>query len=157
MTGAGTELGLLGRLFRTADPTPARAVSRAYRVGRGLAGGAAARRFVLLSDSADAASSAGSEVGERERGLVFAVAGRVLDLALTPEEPGSLRASGMVLSRSGQPVPGGEVVFRHPTGTRRGELDAGGGFRIRAVPAGPVSVLLCPRTGGRAVTDWFVC
>ncbi|PRW61740.1 carboxypeptidase regulatory-like domain-containing protein [Actinopolyspora mortivallis] len=156
MTGAGTELGLLGRLFRAADPTPARAVSRAYRLGRDLAGGAAARRFVLLSDSADV-SGAGSEGGEGERGLVFAVAGRVLDLALVPEEPGLLRASGMLLSRSGQPVPGGEVVFRHPAGTRRGELDAGGGFRVRAVPAGPVSVLLRPRTGAWAVTDWFVC
>ena len=151
------ELRVLRELFQTSDPAPQRAVETAYS--------AAARRWVdrgaealrLIGDSADAPARTRASTAPETRVLTFAMPGSVLEVDLVPTVQGMYRASGLVLSRSGQGTPSGDVVLRHATGESVGELDDHGGFEVDDVPRGPLSVVLRQNAAAPAVTDWLVC
>lgn len=153
------ELRALRELFQSCDPVPARVVDTAYAAvsrAREWSGSAA---LELVSDSADAPVPAAVRAGEHRvesRSLTFVVPGQVVELDLVPVVPGTLRAKGVVISRTGHP-PAGELVVRHVDGESAGELDEHGAFRVEDIPNGPVSPVL--RTGGSqaAVADWLVC
>lgn len=153
------ELRALRELFLAGDPAPSRIVDAAYSAvarAREWSGSAA---MELVCDSADGPVAAPVRAGERapaSRSLSFAVPGRIVEVDFVPAVPGTLRATGMVISRTGQP-PSGELVVRHGAGHSVGELDEHGAFRVDGIPSGPVSPVL--RTGGAvtAVADWLVC
>ncbi|WP_017976961.1 hypothetical protein [Actinopolyspora halophila] len=151
------ELNLLGKLFLAGDPTPRRALASAYRAVEKLLGGQAPNaRLVPLSDTAELASGL-DEGADGPRVLTFGVPGRVVELELVATGPGLLRAGGMVLSRTGQSQAGGVLSVRHGAGESHDVLDDCGGFLVRGIAAGPVSVLFRSRWGFGAATDWFAC
>lgn len=156
-TAPPPELDLLGRLFLAGDPTPRRALASAYRAVEKLLGGRPPdARLVPLSDTAELASgSDGAADGPRV--LTFGAPGRVVELELVATGSGLLRAGGVVLSRTGQSFAGGVLSVRHGAGESHGLLDDCGGFRVRGIAAGPVSVLFRTRWGSGAATDWFAC
>lgn len=152
------ELAVLRELFRTCDPAPDSMVSAAYRAPRLAHTWRDAGILELIGDSADAPRPAKMRSGQSQpRVLTFAMPGRIIEMDLTATTPGALRASGMVISRAGQGVPGGDVVVRHPDGVCLGALDEHGAFRVEEIPSGPLSVVFQPDRAMPAVADWFVC
>ncbi|MGJ7905749.1 hypothetical protein ACOQFL_04630 [Actinopolyspora sp. H202] len=170
-TGIPEELRSLGRLFRSTDPTPERAIGAAYGAVRRLSrerdsGGAleplgdSAVRCRAFGESHGAAGDWWGAAGVRT--LSFAAPGRLVELELRQTRPGLFLARGIVLNRAGQPGPWGTVIVRHGRGECRGELDDCGGFAVAGVPAGPICLRLHTwRADGlvtqRAGSDWFVC
>ena len=154
------ELRALRELFLAGDPAPSRVVDAAYgAVARAREWSSDSAALELVCDSADGPVSAPVRAGRRvpeSRSLSFAMPGRVVEVDFVPTVPGTLRATGMVISRTGRP-PTGELVVRHGDGHSVGELDGHGAFRVDDIPSGPVSPVL--RTGGvvAAVADWLVC
>ncbi|MCA1283492.1 hypothetical protein [Saccharopolyspora sp. 7B] len=155
------ELRVLRDLFELRDPAPVRVRDAAYAAA-GLArarSGAAA--LELVGDSADAAAavrSGGAAPDPAEpRVLTFLMPGRIVELDLVPTVPGLFRAAGMVISRSGQGRPEGDVLFRHPGGQCVAELDVAGAFRVTDVPTGPLGLVFRPVGAAPAVADWLVC
>lgn len=154
-----SELRALRELFLAGDPAPSRVVDDAYAAVARAREWSASAPLELVCDSADGPVSAPVRAGERApaaRSLSFAMPGRIVEVDFVPTVPGTLRATGMVISRTGQP-PTGELVVRHGTGHSAGELDEHGAFRVDDIPSGPVSPVL--RTGGAvtAAADWLVC
>lgn len=152
------ELRALRELFQSCDPAPPRIVGAAYAAVSRAREWTGSGVLELVSDSADDPARTAVRAGEpvEARSLTFVVPGRVVELDLVPVVPGMLCASGVVISRAGQP-PAGELVVRHVDGQSAGELDEHGTFRVDDIPSGPVSPVL--RTGGSeaAVADWLVC
>ncbi|NHD16456.1 MULTISPECIES: hypothetical protein [unclassified Actinopolyspora] len=154
------ELNLLGELFRLGDPAPRRAIASAYRAVERFRGGRSPNaRLVPLSDTADRPeSSPGSDAdAEGPRVLTLGAPGRVVELELVGTGPGLFSAAGVVLGRTGQSQAGGVLSVRHGAGESHDVLDHCGGFLVRGIAAGPVSVLLRSRWGFSVATDWFTC
>lgn len=151
------ELATLRDLFHTYDPAPGSVVTAAYRASRIARTRPVASTLELIGDSADAPTAKTRSGGIQPRALTFATPGRIIEMDLTPTTPGTLRASGMVISRAGQGVPCGDVVVRHPDGVCSGALDEHGTFRVDEIPSGPLSVVFRPDRATPAVADWFVC
>ncbi|MBQ0922715.1 hypothetical protein [Saccharopolyspora endophytica] len=150
------ELRRLRELFQAQDPVPDRVLAGSYaavamRAARGDRG-----ELKLVGDSADERIGVRAG-GSQSRVLTFAMPGRVLEMDVVPTAAGLVRVSGMVLNRSGQAPPTGEVVVRHPSGERSGELDRDGAFQVADVPRGPVSVVFRPERAEPAIADWLVC
>lgn len=153
------ELLALRELFRAYDPAPdsANAAACAARVSaRGLRTNA--MPLTLLSDSAAETAPLLRESGlwPGARALTFGVREYLIDFDVLPSAPQTLTASGLVLCRSGQPLPYGSLTFRYPDDEVHSELDPFGRFTAEQIPAGPVSVVFHTRRGVPAVADWVV-
>ncbi|MGW0891802.1 hypothetical protein [Saccharopolyspora sp. NPDC002578] len=155
------ELRVLRDLFQLCDPPPGQVRTAAYAAAGLARGRADAAALELVGDSADAPApvrSSASGPGDPEpRVLTFLMPGRIVELDLVPMVQGLFRASGMVISRSGQGRPEGDVLLRHPGGECVAELDEFGAFRATDVPAGPLGVVFRQVGSTPAVADWLVC
>ncbi|MEB3370268.1 hypothetical protein [Saccharopolyspora mangrovi] len=150
------ELRRLRELFQTQDPVPERVLAGSYAAVAMRAADRDRGELKLVGDSADERVGVRTG-GPQSRVLTFAMPGRVLEMDLVPTASGLVRASGLVLNRSGQASPAGEVVLRHPAGERSGELDRHGAFQVSDVPRGPLSVVFRPERAEPAIADWLVC
>jgi hypothetical protein len=152
------ELAALRDFFHTYDPAPGSVVTAAYQAADVAGYCPAADALELIGDSGDAPAPGKTRSGRPEsRVLTFAIPGRIIEMDLGFTTPGTLRATGMVISRAGQGVPKGVVALRHPFGLCTGELDGHGAFRVEEIPSGPLSVVYQPHRGVPVVADWLVC
>ncbi|RRO13105.1 hypothetical protein EIL87_26025 [Saccharopolyspora rhizosphaerae] len=150
------ELRRLRDLFQTCDPVPDRVLADSYAAVAMRAPARDRGELTLVGDSADERVGVRTG-GQQKRVLTFAMPGRVLEMDLAPTARGLVQVSGLVLNRSGQEPPTGEVVLRHPAGERSGELDRYGAFQVNDVPRGPLSVAFRPERAEPAIADWLVC
>lgn len=157
-SGDYEELRALRAWFEETDPAPAHLTEVAY-AALDLAGQAdGAGALELIGDSAEERVPTRSAARAAEsRVLTFLMPGRLVELDLVSTVPGSCRASGVVVSRSGQGVTSGDVALRHPGGERVAALDRFGVFAVDDVPRGPLSVVLRPAGAEPAVANWLVC
>lgn len=162
--GDSAELRALRELFQTCDAVPNGAVTAAYAAGQQaghcVSGARTATALELVGDSADDPDPArvrAWRTPRESRVLTFMIPGRIVEMDLTTTTPGLVRASGIVISRSGQATPQGELVLRHPDGVCSGALDQHGAFHVDDVPRGPVCVAFRPDRSAPAIADWLVC
>ncbi|MFR9730355.1 hypothetical protein ACL03H_14095 [Saccharopolyspora sp. MS10] len=154
------ELRVLRDLFHLSDPAPGHVRDAGYAAAGLARGRSGAATLELVGDSAEepAPVRAGNATAIAEpRVLTFLMPGRIVELDLVPQVEGLFRASGMVVSRSGQGRPQGEVVLRHPAGRCVAELDSFGAFHVSDVPAGPLGLVLRAAGSAPAVADWLLC
>lgn len=149
------EVRRLRELFTSEDPVPENVWTASYAAVAMRSGARSTVPLQLVGDSAE--EPVGTRSGARPRVLTFAMPGRVLELDLVPMTCGLYRVSGMVLARSGDVPPAGEIVLRRPDREYRGVLDEHGAFEVSDVPRGPISVVFRPERAEPAIADWLVC